>query len=218
MRLTALALATALLWLAYQAGLAGIAGIYGDSAAHHLRQMQGNAALAAEYAAEGTRKIAVARNHAPSDADYALLAATFSAADGHFDDAISPLREGLADTPVRPDLWSALASYSYQAQGATTGTLHALDSALYFGPREYDTQLANATIILGAGSRLDEARRVRGWHDLVEAMAIPELSQRILAIAGDAGLERQLQTQLREQAAARAVLEQREQREQRSED
>ena len=215
LRLLAVALALGLLWLAQQAGRAGIAGIYGDSAAQYQQQMSDKPAQIKEYASEGAGKIAIARRYAPGHADYALQAATFAAAGGNYQEAIPLLQHALADSPVRADLWSRLASYAYAAQGTTDMTVHALDSALYFGPREYDAHLANATIILGSGNQLDVARRVRGWNDLVAAAAMPQLAQSITDMASAAGLERQLQTQVREKASARAALEQRDQDKQR---
>ncbi len=209
LRLIALPLALSLLWLAQQAGQAGIAGIYGDSAARYQLQMRDHPAQAVEYANEGARKIAIARGYAPGHADYALQAATFAAADKNYNEAIPLLWQALANTPVRADLWSRLAIYAYQDQGTAEMTLHALDSALYFGPREYDAHLANATIILGAGHQLDMARRVRGWNDLVTAVAIPQLAQSVTDMARTAGLERQLQGQVREKASERALLKQR---------
>lgn len=208
-RLLALPLALGLLWLAQQAGQAGIAGIYGDSAAQYQQQIRNTPEQTVKLASEGAGKIAIAREHAPGHGDYALQAASFAAVGGNYNEAIPVLWRALADAPVRADLWSRLASYSFEVEGASAMTVHALDSALYFGPREYSAQLANATIILGAGKQLDVARRVRGWNDLVTAVTMPKLSQSITDMARAAGLERQLRAQVREKANERAVLNQR---------
>jgi tetratricopeptide (TPR) repeat protein len=162
--------------------------------------MRNNPAQAGDYASEGARKITTARGYAPGHADYALLAASFAAIVGNHDAAIPLLQAALANNPVRADLWAQLASDTYQTEGANAETLHALDNALYFGPREYYAHLANATVILGSGKQLDETRRVQGWNDLVQAMSIPQLSQRINRIAKNAGMERQLQAQVRDRS------------------
>lgn len=209
LRLLALPIALVLLWLAQQAGMSGIAGIYADSAAQYQQKMRNIPAQVVELASEGAGKIAIARSYAPGHADYTLQAATFAAAGANYDEAIAILWSALANTPVRADLWSRLASYSYAAQGTSATTLHALDTALYFGPREYDAHLTNVAIVLGAGNQLDEARRVRGWNNVVTAFTMPELSERVNDMATAAGLERQLQALVREKAGERAAVNQR---------
>jgi tetratricopeptide (TPR) repeat protein len=203
-RLLAVLLACALLWLAQQAGRAGIAGIYAAAAAQYQRPGQATASVA-----EGERKIALAREYTAGHAGYALQAASFAAARGDYDGGISLLLAALANTPVRADLWARLASYGYRTQGPSVMTLHALDRAMYLGPREYDSHLANATIVLGTGSQLDLARRLRGWNDMVEAARIPQLSGPITSMAERAGMARQLKGLISEKDRERAALEQR---------
>jgi hypothetical protein len=41
---------------------------------------------------------------------------------------------------------------------------------------------------------------VQGWNDLMQAMSLPLLSQRINLIAKNAGMERQLQAQVRDRS------------------
>lgn len=212
LRLLALALAIVLLWLAQQAGREGIAGIFSASAADDWLEMSKTTAQSDKWAhslAEGERNIALALELAPRHPDYALQAADFAFERQQVEAATLLLRTVLPDVPGRADIWSRLARANYVLDGPSLATLQALDQALYFGPREDDTLLLNATITLSAGAELDVERQLSGWNTIVEAAGMPGLSTRITALVTSSGMERQLQMLLRQKVQQQGAREQR---------
>jgi tetratricopeptide (TPR) repeat protein len=159
--------------------------------------------------AEGERSIALARELAPEHPAYALQAADFASDREQYQAAFKVLRSTLSIAPVRADIWSRLASNGYLAEGPSAATLHALDRALYFGPREYDALLVNALITLNSGDGLAVERQLRGWNGIVDAVGMPGLAAQIDRLVIEAGKERQLQVLLRQRAQQAEALEQR---------
>ena len=212
LRLLALVLVIVLLWLGQQAGRAGIAGIFSASAADYRLEMGKTSAESDKWIhslTEGERNIAIARELAPRHPDYALQAADFTFDRQQLEAATALLQTVLPDVPVRADIWSRLARFNYVLNGPSASTLQALDQALYLGPREDDTLLLNATITLNAGAELGVERQLSGWNGIVEAAGMPGLSRRINALVTSSGMERQLQTLLRQKAQQEAAREQR---------
>ena len=144
LRILALLLIVPLVWLVQQAASAGIAGIYG-TAATELKSAMGKVPNAPDklnsYREEGERKLSFALEAAPAHPDYLLLAADFAVARQDAVAADALLKQALASAPVRSDIWSRLARGSFQRDGITESTLHALDRAMTLGPREYDALL-----------------------------------------------------------------------------
>lgn len=200
-RVLALVMTVGLLWLAWQAGNAGLADIYAASAAasrQHMARVDARSESWHQALARGERSITHAREMLPRNPSYALRAADFAFHRQRPETAAEYLRTGLADAPVRAELWSRLAAIQYQMQGPSAATLHALDQALYFGPREYYSLVVNATITLNSEAGLEEARRRRGWSAVVAAARMPGLDEQISRLARESGMERQLRALLRE--------------------
>ena len=210
LRLSALVLVIFLVWLAQQAGMAGVAGIHGESAAGYRQEMLRNSAHSARWSqalAEGERNIALVGQVTRGVNEYTVLAADFAYQRQQNETAAALLRDALGTAPVRAGIWSRLALVNYQLEGASAATLHALDQAFFFGPREYDTLLVNATITLDPNAKLDARRQLRGWNGIVEAVAMPGLARQVTAMVAEAGMQRQLRTLLRQRQPQREALE-----------
>jgi hypothetical protein len=221
-RLLVAALALPLLWLALQAGRAGIAGIYSASAAAFQLELTKNKNPEAQQylLAQGESRIVRARAMLPSHPDFALQAADFATARHRITLLQTPdavplpdtgdiLRDALASAPTRADLWSRLASFLYQSEGASTQTLHALDRAFHFGPQEHGTLLVNAVITLNSSRKIGAERAQRSWAAVVEAAGIRTLAGKVKDIARTAGMERHLQQLMVEKERERQELERR---------